>query len=102
MLQESEPTPEQQYQPTETRRWQVGDLINHREYGRCLLIMADCWPTCVRFISENGQLFDMAHPHEFSRSAVRHNTGLQYIYSDQGNAERDFKNGLFTPYFEIL
>lgn len=97
MLQESEPTPEQQYQRTEPRIWQVGDLINHREYGRCLLIMADCWPTWVRFISEGGQIFDMSEPHGFS-----HNTELQYTYSDQGTAEGDFKNGLFTPYFEIL
>lgn len=97
MLHESEPSPEQQYQRMEPRQWQVGDLISHREYGRCLLIMADHWPAWVRFISESGDIFDMSEPSRFS-----HNTGLQYTYKDQHTTERDFKQGVFTPYFEIL
>ena len=95
MLQESEPTPEEQYHRTELRQWQVGDLVRwNNELGLILKVTDE---DCFVLLDNNSPVVT-----EENGLILQHNTLLVYNFKSWNQAFRDFEQGLFTAYFEIL
>ncbi len=77
--------------------WKIGDLLRHPN-GQSLLIGFDS--SDLVWLRETG--FTYLSDQRVMLDQLSHNTGLNYYYVAEEQVQRDYKAGLFTPYFEIL
>lgn len=96
-VQDSETDPSNQ---VALRKWQVGDLIKVWDDYRAIVIGVNerqSW-----WLSENGDVVMGFITHENPNVVFSHNTSLTYKYESLEQIQRDFDNGFFNPYFQIL
>jgi hypothetical protein len=99
-VQTSEPEPVDQTQPSQP--WRTGDLIKDLQTGKRMLILGagGGW---TGYVLENGNYGRFpGEGHDDLEARRLHNTGLAYVLKSEEQVQRDFQNGLFTPYFEIF
>ncbi len=114
LISDTEPDPV--YQIDTSRHWQVGDLV--RQQGKLILVIAvglerqhkapddaGNWIVVTTFrelicLNETGRVWQSDAP--TYRVDFRHSTGLRYDYQSREQVQLDYRNGFFTPYFEIL
>ncbi|MVM42267.1 hypothetical protein GO730_38875 [Spirosoma sp. HMF3257] len=94
-------TPGTQNRKQEPRQWQVGDLISHKQTGIIALILA-VWDITLVVIARTGTVKRLSKLQANTLWKLLHNTGISYQFKNQEQVQRDYQNGLFIPFFEIL
>ncbi|RAI72864.1 hypothetical protein HMF3257_38790 [Spirosoma telluris] len=86
------------------RDWKIGDLLTVLYNSQRVRALVYTVGDRIGLITSDGT--DVGDLLEFKELWVpiqfHHNTGLEYHYQSRERVGQDYRNGLFTPYFEIL
>ena len=96
-------------QPQQSRFWRVGDLviINHSDNKGVKALVYEVYDRSsddygISLIAQDGRNLGGWELASWKFLEFDHETGLVYDFVSVGQLAHDYRQGLFTPYFEIL